>query len=520
MERLDNKLSAEQAKTAPKRGRAAGHRGAEWLTDHWDEYNPDAQRQAFWRHCFDIKEALKEVRIDDWLPSAVAVVFDSMSAGENTWVDMLFASRPFCLRKQSLIDELREVLHGEWNLDLAQKAMTTCGGSGLSQRMYQNLRNAFSKSLFTPTNSTDEVDPRAGMFSKRPWYTCPVTHVTYHLPEPLPPMYHVQEKMKETLQPLGLHLSADGRISERSFLDTLRQTFDRDASVLKVFDVKRPAHPCFGIDHATISGARDFTQGGLTMGACYKSGSLLSEQKHVTLCIGLYHDDGKGLAAMLGPKPASESAGEVRPAVVGIATEFAALSDSGVLDLGDQSIPCEPVVCLDFAAWRGITRKRGKCSAVCACRGLKSLQSYPGADGIPDLPAGNSVADLHAARAMAQAQCGYGTAKLELTSLQAATHRLPIGWDFDSDGPWHCSWCGVDVWTAVGQQLALETKLAALRSRVAMGESDDRKEAKVELDSLLKEHADLHGDALLLEELIMTNKSGTKPLSTRCIVSS
>ena len=87
----------------------------------------------------------------------------------------------------------------------------------------------------------------------------------------------------QTLAPLGLHLSHDGKISERSFIDTLRQTVERDAALLKVFDVNRPAHPCFGIDHATISGARDFTQGGITMGACYKKGSLLSEQKHVTL---------------------------------------------------------------------------------------------------------------------------------------------------------------------------------------------------------------------------------------------
>ena len=327
-------------------------------------------------------------------------------------------------------------------------------------------------------------------------------------------MYRVQSKMKATLEPMGLHLSKDGRISERSFLTTLQvqQTFRRDAAVLKVFDVTRPAHPCFGIDHATISGARDFTQGGITMGACYKAGSLLSEQKHVTLCIGQHHDDSKGLRAMLGPKLASESAGEVRPAIVGIAAEFATLSDSGELDLDGQSVPCEPVICLDFAAWRGITVKRGKCSAVCACQGLASLQSSPGANGIPDLPTGNTVADLNTARAIAQSQCGYGTSQLELPSLQAATHRLPVGWDFQRDGPWHCSWCDEDVWTAPGQQLELEVQLAALRARVAVGgESDDRKEAKKELDLILKEHTESHGDAFLLEPLIMINQSGTKP---------
>ena len=393
-------------------------------------------------------------------------------------------------------------------VDLAQHAITEVG---LSERQYQALRNCFSKSQFTPQNTTSDVTNSAGMFSKRRWYTCPVTDTIFHLPEPLQPMYRVQEAIAAAVKPMGLHLSVDGKISERSFLSTLQQTFRRGAVCLKVFDVSRPAHPCFGIDHATISGSRDFTQGGITMGGCYKSGSLLSEQKHVTLCIGLHHDDGSGLQAMLGPKPASESAGEVRPAVVGIAAEFAALSDSGVLEVDGACIPCEPVVCLDFAAFRGITRKRGKCSALCACRGLAALQSYPGANGIPDLPSGDTVDDLHAARAIAQSQCGYGTAKLELPSLQSATHLLPEGWDFELNGPWHCSWCDEDVWTEFGQQTAFQLKLATLRARAASGaaESDSRKEAKKELDSILKEHADLHGDALLLEPLIMTNMSGT-----------
>ena len=56
-------------------------------------------------------------------------------------------------------------------------------------------------------------------------------------------------------------------------------------------------------------------------------------------------------------------------------------------------------------------------------------------------------------------------------------------------------------------------KLAALRARASHGVADsaDRKEAKKEQDAILKEHADLHGDALLLEPLIMHNQSGTKP---------
>ena len=478
-----------------------GHRGAEYLVEHWDEFNYDARRQAFYRHCGDIKATLFEGGIHNWLPAALAVVLENIRAGEGSWVDQLFSTRAFCKRKNILIGDLRDVANAEWGVDLAEHALVQVG---LSHRMYQSLRNAFNKSIYTPVNTTDELDSRSGMYTPRPWYVCPVLGTRFNLPEPLPPLYKTLDRMKESLAPMGLVLSSDGKISERPLLSTLRETFKRDRDVLKVFDVQRPAHPCFGIDHATISGARDFTQGGVTMGGCYKSGSLLSEQKHVTLCVGRYHDDGSGLAAILGPKP--------ERGVVGIANEFRMLSDSGLLDMGDgTSIPCEPVVCLDMAAWRGITRKRGKCAAVCACRGLEKLQSYPGANGIPDLPTGETLADFHMAQSIARDQCAYGTAKMELPSLQDATHLLPEGWDFDRDGPWSCSWCDEVIYTTLGQQLNATTALAALRARASHGAPDDRKAAKKELDLKLKEHAELHGDAILFGELIMTNASGTKP---------
>ena len=200
--------------------------------------------------------------------------------------------------------------------------------------------------------------------------------------------------------------------------------------------------------------------------------------------------------------------------MVGIAAEFAQLSDSGQLDMGDgTSIPCEPVICLDFAAFRGITQKRGKCSALCACQGLAKLQSRPGHGGIPDLPEGDTIADLHTAQAIARSQCAYGTSKMELPSLQDATHRLPPGWDFRIDGPWSCSWCREVIYTAFGQQLTAEVKLAALRDRSSNAQDPaDRKAARKELATVLREHAEMHGDAILLEALILSNKSGTKIL--------
>jgi hypothetical protein len=70
------------------------------------------------------------------------------------------------------------------------------------------------------------------------------------------------------------------------------------------------------------------------------------------------------------------------------------------------------------------------------------------------------------------------------------------------------------IYDAPGQQFAAETKLATLRARASSGAGDpaDRKAAKTELDKILKQHADVHGDAILLAPLIMRNKSGTKPM--------
>lgn len=315
---------AEQEKTAPKRGRPVGHKGADLVCALWDTYTPTARRSAFHRHCKDIRAGLMEGGIQNWLPSALAVVLDSLPSGTGSWVDQLFSSRPFCERKNEFAADLRAVANAEWGVDMAGFFLVDVG---LSRRMYQKLRNGWNRSIWTPQNSTSS-DPRAGMYSPRPWYTCPVTGCVINLPEPLPPLYKTVKVLTDYLEPMGLTLSEDGSISERSFLATLRETFRRDASVLKVFDVRRPAHPCFGIDHATISGARDFTQGGITMGGCYSGGSLLSEQKHVTLVVGRHHDDGSGLALMLGPKPG----------VVGIAEEFRQLSDSGNLDMGGGGV--------------------------------------------------------------------------------------------------------------------------------------------------------------------------------------
>ena len=84
LEQLESQLACEKAKSAPKRGRPAGHRGAEWLSEKWDDCTTDARRVAFWRHCGDIREALTAGGVDDWLPAALASVLDSFDYSSVT----------------------------------------------------------------------------------------------------------------------------------------------------------------------------------------------------------------------------------------------------------------------------------------------------------------------------------------------------------------------------------------------------------------------------------------------------
>ena len=95
-----------------------------------------------------------------------SVLQPSLQRG-TSWVDLLYSTRPFCKRKCELISSLQKIAEAEWGLDLAQFVITEVG---LSHRQYQTLRNAFSRSLFTPVNSSNDVDPRAGMYTPRSWY--------------------------------------------------------------------------------------------------------------------------------------------------------------------------------------------------------------------------------------------------------------------------------------------------------------------------------------------------------------
>ena len=233
----------------------------------------------------------------------------------------------------------------------------------------------------------------------------------------------------------------------------------------------------------------------------YKQGSnCLSELKMGTCVIGQMNDNTAGLRAMLGPQSAFKTdAGLEVPATKGIGHEMAQLCDTGELD----GVPMRPQWSLDYAAIRGFRAGRGKCAAVCACRGQACLQSYPGGGGIPDLPTGDTIADYEAADAIAEAQCTWGQAVMKYENLRSAAHNPPDDWDFEAQGPWSCSWCEAAgrphvIWKSWAEYAADVVRLKDLK----LTSSDDRAIKKI-YDNEMKAHSDTHGDQILHEPPIV-----------------
>ena len=138
------------------------------------------------------------------------------------------------------------------------------------------------------------------------------------MPEPLVSLSSWKAVARARAAQRGLHLSIDGKISQRSYIATVRMMMARDKPHLKEFTAARPAQPVFGIDHASISNARDFTHGGVSLGALYRPGSACtSELKMSTCVIGQMNDNMEGLKKMLAPQEAFETEGGLKmPATI------------------------------------------------------------------------------------------------------------------------------------------------------------------------------------------------------------
>eukprot|EP00965_Chrysotila_dentata_P207394 6184072-Pleurochrysis_carterae.AAC.1 len=211
------------------------------------------------------------------------------------------------------------------------------------------------------------------------------------MPQPLVSRYVWFPAWKKYVEELELSLSADGKVCERSLLTSARTLIACDRAMLT-----DPARGdwlmTFGIDGTAISSKRSFTHASLSIAFMYaQRKAVLSEMKVLTLAVGQYKDDARGLPRLLHEK--HSAAGKRGNAVACLAAEIEALYTNPSHTLLDGSVVRVGIrCCLDLAAVRGMRACRGKAAALCNCRGKAGLQTVPaGVEGIPFIPEGNDL---------------------------------------------------------------------------------------------------------------------------------
>ena len=457
-----------------KKGRPKGHAGQELLEEKWHTYNKEAKRKALFRHTNDIVFALLGAGIIDWLPSAFVLALKQVGMYE-----LVMQTKVVADTRLELVKDLAEVLSAEWGPRLAIFCRSELS---LSFRDYDKLRLSFCK----------RYDPIDG-WVKRVWYRCPVSSATVAMPEPLVSTSAWLPQWKKLVAEHGLAVSADGKVAERSFAQSVAAMVERERDVL-VDPNWRKWYCVFGVDGTSISGKRSFAHAMVNIAPMYQQKrAVITEMKGTTLCIGQHKDDNKGLQEMLWKKNHAE--GKEGLNVSCLADEIESMVQSKKVQLGETCLPCDVKGCFDLAAVRGLTSTRGKASALCDCRGKEGRQRLPGDAVIPAIPVGDSLAVWRVAENILKEGCTYGSELMSSSSLHEASHVPPRSWDFQRDGPFKCRHCAkaagvreVVTWTNWDDVKAAKKELVDLEERA----SDGDKDAKIELDGRRERHAEHH----------------------------
>jgi hypothetical protein len=466
-----------------KMGRPSGFAGRAAIEAKWESYASNAARnKAILRHQSEIRQVLQDANCSDWLPAALAGALKLEGLLEDLWATRLIAKLRWEFAK-----ELSEVLHAEWNVQLALYCKLDVE---LSNSQYLKLRLAFCK----------QYDGKA--WRKRIWYRCPVLGQELPMPQPLVSEYHWFPIWRSYAKKYGIELDKNGKVARRDFLDTLRKVVARDREHMFDPTPERPWTPVFGIDGTSISIKRSFSHDGISLGPCYDTTKAVqSELKFTTCGIGQYHDDLAGQDAIMGTVTAAQ--------ITKIYCE-GSVEDLDPKAPGSKT-PVRMRGCFDLAAARGMRACFGKAACLCACRGAAMLQAYPGdaettvtqhqrLEHLPSIPAGDSEEVWEEARTILRSFCSYGSEKMSAASLLMASHTPPADWD---GSPWSCSHCNRVVYQDPDHYLEVVMEHRALQQKASSG----NKRMQALLRTRMSDHAAIHVDALLLAP--MTVRVGT-----------
>eukprot|EP00965_Chrysotila_dentata_P096028 3172662-Pleurochrysis_carterae.AAC.1 len=455
-------------------GRPRGHAGREELKRRWSSMSGTARRSALCRHASDIKNALLDAGCEDWIPSCLALALQSLGL-----MDLLLRTKIVARQRLQLEHELAAILQAEWGIDLS---LFVRNELNISDSEYDKLRLAFCKRYLLGNCR----------WVKRIWYQCPVLGKSVSIPKPLLSRYKLAGALQSYTEKHGLTLSVDGKVCERSLLESARHLIDRDRELL-VDPERSPWLLTFGVDATAVSSKRQFTHALLSISGMYeRSKATLSELKALTLAISQHKDNSEGLPKMLHHKESVE--GKEGAGVVCLAAEIEQLYSTPQLQLTDgSSVACGLRCCLDLAAVRGMRGVGGKGAALCGCQGKEGRQKIPGEDGIPEVGNGGDLATWRESEIVLKEHCTFNSELMHYESVRSAAHIPPE--DYDYTTPWHCPHCKKDVFSSRREFDDARAGLASLKASYLA--DDENKEAAAAYDKIMSDHSRTHLDQQL-----------------------
>ena len=195
-------------------------------------------------------------------------IIDALKLGG--YLPHLWNSEEMWEYREAWSSELRGELQFVWDAELTRRLRDKIR---LSEDDVDELRFSFSHN-------------RVGkQLRPRPWVINPYTNSRVNFPEPLAPRSRWTPLIKQFIEQHGLTRDKEGKISQRSYLNTLRQQVKRDVGRgwidLEKITEEAPLWPCLGAD-GTAVGKVGFMHVSSDVSANYKQG--VAQQNELNMC--------------------------------------------------------------------------------------------------------------------------------------------------------------------------------------------------------------------------------------------
>ena len=375
---------------------------------------------------------------------------------EHGYLEKVFESEEMWDLRMEWVDQLRDDLSLAWTAQLTSdiRDRLVCSYDKLDELRFSLSHHRVGK----------ELRPRT-------WFRNPWNGETLKFPQPIRARCGSlgwTRLVKAMQERHGLSMDKQGRVAQRSYANTVKLQYTRDAArgLLRQVTKEDPLTSVLGADGTGI-GKRSLMHVACSVAPSYRRCVSVENEKNIntvatsvtddhwaglneTLCGGYYTGTGNEL-------PTTCIAAEINQL---IATKR----------LPETDVPVQVRGCFDLVAARGIRGGRGRC----ACH----TESAPAQRfDVPSITATSSWAE---AKAMLDK-----VPVLAAADLRNDSHTPPEGWDYSS-GPWNCPRPGCTV------KFSSDAEFRVARASFLAMKADKSASGKKATAARAKSYAELH----------------------------